>query len=55
MGTYCKTSIFGIGPMILGSILVTLVSALIAVPFGLAVSIYLAYYSKKSYNFWMAL
>ena len=41
---------FGIKPMIVGSLIVTLVSTLIAVPFGLAISIFMAYYSKKSYG-----
>lgn len=41
---------FGIKPMIVGSIIVTLVSTLIAVPFGLAISIFMAYYAKKSYG-----
>jgi phosphate transport system permease protein len=41
---------FGIKPMIVGSILVTLISTIIALPFGLAVSIYMAYYAKKSYG-----
>ena len=46
-----KPAFFGIGPMIIGSIIVTVLSAIIAIPFGLAVSIFMAYYSKKSYNF----
>lgn len=46
-----KPAFFGIGPMIVGSIIVTVLSAIIAIPFGLAVSIFMAYYSKKSYNF----
>lgn len=46
-----KPAFFGIGPMIIGSIIVTLLSAIIAIPFGLAVSIFMAYYSKKYYNF----
>lgn len=41
---------FGIGPMIVGSIIVTLVSTLIAVSFGLGISIFMAYYAKKSYG-----
>lgn len=46
-----KPAHFGIGPMIIGSILVTFLSALIAIPFGLAISVFMAYYSKKSYSF----
>lgn len=46
-----KPASFGIFPMIVGSIIVTLVSTLIALPFGLAVSIYMAYYADKSYGF----
>ena len=46
-----KPASFGIFPMIVGSIIVTLVSTLIALPFGLAVSIYMAYYAGKSYGF----
>lgn len=41
---------FGIFPMIIGSIIVTLLSTLIALPFGLGTSIYMAYYAKKSYS-----
>ena len=50
-----KPAFFGIGPMIVGSIIVTVLSAIIAIPFGLAVSIFMAYYSKKSYNFFNGL
>lgn len=46
-----KPASFGILPMIVGSIIVTLVSTIIALPFGLAVSIYMAYYAGKSYGF----
>lgn len=42
---------FGILPMIVGSLIVTALSTLIALPFGLAVSIFMAYYADKSYNF----
>ena len=42
---------FGIKPMIVGSVIVTFLSALIALPFGLAISIFMAYYAKKSYGF----
>lgn len=42
---------FGIMPMIVGSIIVTSLSTLIALPFGLAISVFMAYYSKKSYGF----
>ena len=42
---------FGILPMIVGSVIVTIVSTLIALPFGLAVSIFMAYYADKSYRF----
>jgi len=42
---------FGIKPMIVGSIIVTSLSTLIALPFGLAISVFMAYYSKKSYGF----
>lgn len=42
---------FGIRPMIIGSIIVTFLSTLIALPFGLAISVFMAYYSKKSYGF----
>lgn len=41
---------FGIFPMIIGSIIVTALSTLIALPFGLAISIFMAYYAKKSYE-----
>ena len=37
--------------MIVGSVIVTIVSTLIALPFGLAVSIFMAYYADKSYRF----
>ncbi|MDY3005405.1 phosphate ABC transporter permease subunit PstC [Anaerococcus sp. AGMB00486] len=46
-----KPPYFGIGPMIIGSIIVTMLSALIAIPFGLSISVFMAYYSKKSYGF----
>lgn len=46
-----KPAYFGIAPMIIGSIIVTLLSTLIALPFGLAISIFMAYYAKKSYGF----
>lgn len=42
---------FGIKPMIVGSVIVTFLSTLIALPFGLAISIFMAYYAKKSYRF----
>ena len=42
---------FGIKPMIVGSVIVTFLSTLIALPFGLAISIFMAYYAKKSYGF----
>ena len=42
---------FGIKPMIIGSVIVTFLSTLIALPFGLAISIFMAYYAKKSYGF----
>lgn len=42
---------FGIKPMIVGSIIVTSLSTLVALPFGLAISVFMAYYSKKSYGF----
>ncbi len=41
---------FGILPMIVGSFIVTGISTLIALPFGLAISIYMAYYADKSYK-----
>ncbi len=41
---------FGILPMIVGSIIVTILSTLIALPFGLGISIYMAYYAGKSYS-----
>ena len=41
---------FGIYPMIIGSLIVTSLSAIIALPFGLAISIFMAYYAKKSYK-----
>ena len=41
---------FGIFPMIIGSLIVTSLSTLIALPFGLAISIFMAYYAKKSYQ-----
>lgn len=46
-----KPASFGIWPMIVGSIIVTALSTLIALPFGLAVSIFMAYYAEKSYSF----
>ena len=46
-----KPASFGIFPMIVGSIIVTVLSTLIALPFGLAVSIFMAYYADKSYGF----
>lgn len=46
-----KPPYFGIAPMIVGSIIVTALSAVIAIPFGLAISVFMAYYSKKSYGF----
>ena len=46
-----KPPSFGIFPMIVGSIIVTVLSTLIALPFGLAVSIFMAYYADKSYGF----
>ena len=42
---------FGIKPMIVGSVIVTFLSTLIALPFGLAISIFMAYYAKKTYGF----
>lgn len=45
-----KPAFFGIGPMIIGSIIVTLLSAIIAIPFGLSISIFMAYYAKRSYK-----
>ncbi|WP_299034431.1 phosphate ABC transporter permease subunit PstC [uncultured Anaerococcus sp.] len=41
---------FGIFPMIIGTIIVTGLSTLIALPFGLAISIFMAYYAKKTYE-----
>lgn len=41
---------FGIFPMIIASIIVTFLSILIALPFGLGTSIFMAYYAKKSYS-----
>lgn len=41
---------FGIYPMIIGSLIVTSLSTIIALPFGLAISIFMAYYAKKSYK-----
>lgn len=46
-----KPASFGILPMIVGSIIVTALSTVIALPFGLAVSIFMAYYADRSYNF----
>ena len=46
-----KPASFGIKPMIVGSLIVTALSTLIALPFGLAVSIFMAYYADRSYNF----
>lgn len=40
----------GIFPMIIASIIVTFLSILIALPFGLGTSIFMAYYAKKSYS-----
>lgn len=42
---------FGIYPMIIGSLIVTSLSTIIALPFGLGISIFMAYYAKKSYRF----
>src|SRR5699024_9268851 len=36
--------------MIIGTIIVTGLSTLIALPFGLAISIFMAYYAKKTYE-----
>ena len=41
---------FGIFPMIVGSIIVTILSTIIALPFGLSISVFMAYYAKKSYG-----
>lgn len=41
---------FGIRPMIIGSMIVTGLSTLMALPFGLAISIFMAYYAKRSYK-----
>nr|WP_072537900.1 phosphate ABC transporter permease subunit PstC [Anaerococcus mediterraneensis] len=41
---------FGIYPMIIGSLIVTFLSTIIALPFGLGISIFMAYYSKKTYG-----
>lgn len=41
---------FGIYLMIIGSLIVTSLSTIIALPFGLAISIFMAYYAKKSYK-----
>lgn len=41
---------FGIYPMIIGSLIVTFLSTIIALPFGLAISIFMAYYSKRTYG-----
>lgn len=46
---------FGIYPMIIGSLIVTSLSTLIALPFGLGISIFMAYYAKKSYGVLKAL
>lgn len=46
---------FGIYPMIIGSLIVTSLSTIIALPFGLAISIFMAYYAKKSYKHLKAL
>lgn len=46
---------YGIYPMIIGSLIVTSLSTLIALPFGLAISIFMAYYAKKSYGVLKAL
>lgn len=46
-----KPASFGILPMIVGSVIVTALSTLIALPFGLAVSIFMAFYADRSYKF----
>lgn len=46
---------FGIYPMIIGSLIVTSLSTIIALPFGLAISIFMAYYAKKTYKVLKAL
>lgn len=46
-----KPAYFGIAPMIVGSLIVTFLSTLIALPFGLGISIFMAYYAKRSYGF----
>lgn len=54
MGTKWKPTAsnpyFGIFPMIIASIIVTFLSILIALPFGLGTSIFMSYYAKKSYS-----
>lgn len=46
-----KPAYFGIAPMIVGSIIVTFLSTIIALPFGLSIAVFMAYYSKKTYGF----
>ena len=41
--------------MIIGSLIVTSLSTIIALPFGLAISIFMAYYAKKTYKVLKAL
>lgn len=42
---------FGILPMIVGSIEVTLLSLVFSIPFALAISVYMAFYAKRSYKY----
>lgn len=41
---------YGILPMIVGSIVVTLLSLVFSVPFALAISVFMAFYAKKTYK-----
>ncbi|MDO5026334.1 MAG: phosphate ABC transporter permease subunit PstC [Tissierellia bacterium] len=41
---------YGIAPMIVGSIIVTILSLVFSIPFALAISVYMAFYAKKSYK-----
>lgn len=42
---------FGILPMIEGSIIVTVLSLVFSIPFAISLSIFMAFYSKRSYSF----
>lgn len=41
---------YGILPMIVGSIIVTILSLVFSIPFALAISVFMAFYAKKTYK-----